>query len=498
MAFIEKYFGIMSIARNSIYNIVGSVTPLFLALATIPLYLQQVGIERYGALAIVWLILGYFGLFDLGLGRATAYRIAALSEAEPQHRADVFLTAIVVNVAMGILGAILLYLGAKYFFAEHFQADNWLRREALDAVPILAMAVPIATLTGVASGALQGREKFLDVNIANVIGTSLFQLIPLATAYINGPTLKWLVLSALVARIIGFGVFMLRVHRHLLRGLFPRFDSNEWLALLKYGGWVTITSIVSPFLVVIDRFMIGSTISVAAVSIYTIPFEIVQRISLLPRAIAMALFPKLAAASEDQGRHMVQRATNMIIFLVTPVILVGLFAMGPFLEIWVGSEIATGAKPVGIILLLGYWVNAFAIIPYSRLQAAGRPDVVTTILLAQVPFYVGIMYWAVTNYGLTAAAIVFSVRTAIDYVLLHRFSSGYWRISPLAFLYGAILTSAAVANLYLQSFSVAWLISVLAVFMTAGTVFARNMPNELCIHLTPFVPQRILRWFKFV
>ena len=488
----------MGIARNTVYNIAGSVTPLVLALSTIPLYLQQVGVERYGALAIIWLILGYFGLFDLGLGRATAYRIAALSKAEPQQRADVFITAAMVNIAMGVVGGGLLYLGARYFFAVNFEAPDWLRKETLDALPFVAMAVPIATLTGVASGALQGRERFLDVNIATVIGTSLFQLIPLATAYIYGPTLKWLVLAAVAARLIGFGIFMLRVNKHLLSGLLPRFDKSEWLGLLKYGGWITVTSIVSPFLVVVDRFIIGSTISAAAVSVYTIPFEIVQRISLLPRAIAMALFPKLAAASDEQGRQLAVRATNVIIFLVTPIILVALYAMGPFLKLWVGAEIAREAQPIGVILLLGYWINAFGIIPYSRLQASGRPDLVTKILLVQLPFYVGTMYCAVTQYGLVAAATIFSVRTAIDYVLLHRLSTGLWRISPLIFINGVILLCAALTALQFPAFSMIWLFSALMTFLLVAIMLVRNVPRELQEPLENIIPLRMLNILQFV
>ncbi|MFN3864120.1 MAG: flippase [Erythrobacter sp.] len=462
----------MSVGRNSAYNVLGAITPLVLALVTIPIYLHLVGPARYGALAIAWLFLGYFGIFDLGFGRATTQRIAALHESTSEHRARVLWTAAAVNLGIGLVGAALLYVSADYFFRAYFKTDPAIRGELLASVPYLAASVPIATLSGVMTGALQGRERFLEVNLVTALGTSLFQIFPLIVAWAYGPQIKGLIIAAVAGRLSGLALLFRLTHREMLRGHGAVFDVDEWWGLLKFGSWVSVTLLIGPALVAADRLMIGSFIGALAVATYGIAYDIAQRTSVLPKALAQAIFPRIAQSDTAQREALMLNSLKALNFAMTPLIIFALFAIGPFLELWVGATTGAAATRICQVLLVAYWINAFAMIPYARLQAEGRPEVVAWITICQTPVYVGALYAGLTFGGLGAVAWIVVARCLIEVFVM------------LSYANRAVMV---------PGFFIANLVLMAAALVVAERVEVLSVPGVLAVLLLPTV-SIVLSW----
>ena len=165
------------ISRNTAINMVGAILPLLLTLFTIPRYLRLIGDVRFGVLAMVWLLLSYFAIFDMGLGRATSRSIAQLKTADDHERASVFWTALLINSTFGIVGGFVLWVVAREFLGVWLNIPAALRPELFSALPWLAAAVPVATNLSVMVGALEGRERFLAVNSLQVFSAATFQLV---------------------------------------------------------------------------------------------------------------------------------------------------------------------------------------------------------------------------------------------------------------------------------------------------------------------------------
>ncbi len=459
----------MSVGRHTAYNLIGSAIPIALSIVTVPLYLKLVGVDRYGVLSIAWLLLGYFGLFDLGLGRATSYRIAALRDASAQERSDTFWAALAINIGMGFVGGILLWGAASLFFQNVFKVNSTLRPEILAAVPLLAISVPIATITGVLTGALQGRERFLETNSASVVSTALFQIFPLSLAFMFGPNLSLLLTGALIARALGLTVLSARCYVELARGNTTRLVKSEFPLLMGYGGWVTLTSIFGPLLVIVDRFLIGATLGSAAVANYSVPFQLAQRIAIVPSALTGALFPQLAASTPSQRDNLSDGAVTILNALFTPIVAGAIFIVGPFLRLWIGATLGSAAAGVGRLLLLGFWANAFALVPFTRLQSSGRPDLVTKALLLELCPYLLSLYFSMRWFGLSGCALVFSMRCVADYFVLS-FMAGHgfggWR--SLAVNFSLLCSAGWIASLYEASDWQWWMYSSLLIISIMG------------------------------
>lgn len=413
----------MSIRRHTVFNLAGQLVPLALALATIPVYLRLIGEARYGVLAIVWLLIGYFALFDLGMGQATAQRLARTADGSAKERAQVFWTALLVNVALGGFGALMAWPIASYFFGRVFAIETALRLEIMAALPWIVLAVPVATLSGVLSGALQARERFLELNLVSALGSAWVQLLPLALAAFWRTDLAALVAAVLLARLPTLALLFARCRVHVFAGQAISWDRSIAAQLLRYGGWVTVTAVVGPMMVILDRFVIGIVFGAKAVSYYTIPFQLAERTTLLSAAVNFALFPRLATAPTAAERQRLGAESLLVLAIVlSPLIAACVLLSGPFLAWWISPELASHSTSVAQVLFVGFWINALALMPYTQLQAGGRPDLVAKCHAAELLPYLAMLTLALQEWGLIGAAAVFSMRATADFVLLAHFA----------------------------------------------------------------------------
>ena len=194
--------------KNVAINFFGLILPTFVSLVTVPSYIKLLGVERYGVVSLVWTFIGYFGVLDLGMSMAAQNHISkARASNDEGQSALVFWSAFWLNLFTGIAGGIVIYVGGYLYTAHFTHFSPAMRAEVIHALPWLALAIPIANVSWVCAGAINGAERFGVFNTNQTLGTFLFQLMPLGAAWLIAPTLPNVLAAAVVAV---FGVRLMR------------------------------------------------------------------------------------------------------------------------------------------------------------------------------------------------------------------------------------------------------------------------------------------------
>jgi O-antigen/teichoic acid export membrane protein len=400
--------------RNFVFNLIYPMMRLAVAIVTVPIYIHHVGDARYGVISIVWILLGYLGFLDLGLSRAATNALSKLRDAPQPDRARVLLTTIMLNFCFGLVGTILLYFVGGYLFEHVLAVPDALKPEVERALPWIACLFPMALVSGASIGALESRERFLLANLFQMFSMILSQVVPVIMAVFVSPSLTVVIPS--VAIVQAFTVFIQLAYVYRLEGpiSFKSFDRAEARKLLGYGGWVTVSSVISPLLTSADQFLIGSLIGVAGVAHYSVPMNLIVRTQTFPAALGRTFFPRMSVLSRNEAIGLGVRALQSLGYGYAA-ICAPLIVLSPvFFRYWIGLDFAQVSAPVAQILFPGAWINGMAFVAFTLIQGQGRPDLTGKLHLIEVLPFLWILWLLTSQFGLVGAATAWSLRTAVD------------------------------------------------------------------------------------
>ncbi len=411
----------MSLRRDTAYNLFGNAIPLIAAVFAIPYLLTRLGNEGFGLLALIWALIGYFGLFDLGIGRALTYEV---SRRRPIDADDVLNRCIKAGLTLtlitGVIGGLLVLFLVAPFSATWFKIGSELRADAQIAFGIVALAIIPTTLTSGLRGVLEGYGRFYESNITKIaIGTLMFVL-PVVAVANQGVELKTIAIYLVLGRYLVCAFAIYQIRKNLFNTI--KFNIRDVLPLLNFGVWVTISGLVSPLMVYGDRFFVSAAVGVQSLPLYAIPQEGLQRMLLIPAALVAALMPRMTIIKDvSKLREMYAKNLSRIAIIMLPVCVISALAADPILTHWISSDFARKTISIVYVLCLGLWFNSMAQLSLTLLYAVGQPKLVAITHLLELVLYIALIAVLSQELGIFGAALAWSIRVTIDLMLLHFF-----------------------------------------------------------------------------
>lgn len=418
----------MHIFRFFIFNLLGNILPILVALVSVPVIAHHAGVERLGALGVVWALVGYFGFLDFGLSRAVTRRVANAVEqgrlAEELTELRGFFWWWVVPVLLMIA---LSFLGLRALFAGYLPSGS-MGQELTQAWAWIAWSIPVTLATNWLRGILEGLQRFARINLLRTIfGTWNYAVPAVAVLYL--PTLEVMIASIVLGRILALvahGLACLQAERGIVLGPAPRRLGSVRLFLME-GGWMTVSNLIGPLMVYFDRFVLAALLPANAVAWYVTSQEVMLRTLLIPGALAGVLFPKFSGASNSaaMATHIAlyQRGIRVVAALMLPLCVLAAAGAYDAMRIWMGEPFALNSHRVVEIIAVGIFANSIAQMPFAWLQGMGRSRLTAQLHIVEFPLYAAGLYFCVVYWGIVGAAWMWTFRVLMDCLLLLRMAA---------------------------------------------------------------------------
>lgn len=425
--YIAKLFS-SDFLRNISWNFLGYALPVLVAILMIPVLLRHTGLERFGVLSLIIVIIGSITIFDFGITRSVTNSVRKyLDEQNAPSMLTVIKTGWFIITVVILLVSVLFWVESKWIALHLFNVTTQeIRDEVSGAMEIIAFSLPFVIAQTVFVGVMEAFGAFKKISIGKAPFSVLMYLVPVIISFYT-PSLFWLTLSLCVLRCIMAVAFYAMMSSEIRKvtpaSVFSVPMTKEiTLELVKYGGWISVGNIIAPIILYIDRFFVASIVGAAAFAYYTTPYDVVSRVAIVTVSACGVLFPVLVSKISTDVRSANSYFNKVVLgifaVLVVPAV-AGIFLSKWFLSVWISPDFAEHSWMIFSLFLVGYLLHGLVQPAFIWIQACGKPWIMALSMVIDLMLYVIYLPWMTHKYGIIGAAIAWNIRVALGLVVLH-------------------------------------------------------------------------------
>lgn len=344
------------IGRSISFVAMSRIFSIIVAFYLFPYILRHSGKEIYGFYLIATTVTGYFGLLDLGvMSSLTKYISEYNGRKDYKGMADIINASFSFYMIVGIVVALLSLICSVYFY-------RFLRISSENAVIFkqLFMVVGISSVFSwplrVFRGVIQGMNLWDSDSLIN-ISIQILSVLSTLIIFSSGYGIVHYVIATQVITITGSAVaFYLARIRLGFKIKFPHKDRHTYKVIFNFSIFVFIGSLLNIFLYEVHNIIIGYFISISAVSVFAVAYNMQNYLSVINSAMGG---PPWTIASEMEGardyvgqRKLVFKGTKLMSAVFLPTVIITLFFVEPFINYWMGPGFQESILPARIIIII--------------------------------------------------------------------------------------------------------------------------------------------------
>jgi len=321
-----------------------------------PFLLHWLGDTAFGIWVLIFSITGYYGLFDLGIRSSVVRYVSKFTATDDiEDLAKLINTSLFTYSCIGVFS--LLVTVFLSFYVDHiFKIPPEFHSTARWLLLMVGASVGIGFPLGVVGGYLDGLQRFYINNWANIAG-DIARLVLIILAVRHGRGLLTIAAITVLLPIVLYVIRGIIAYRILPVPFGFRYvDRATFRTMANYSGVTLIIMVATQLKFKTDNLVIGTMISAAAVTYFSIGARIVSYAQQMVMALAQNFLP-LASQSEATGntnrlRKVFLAGNRVCAFTAFPITVTLLILGRSVIEVWVGKRYVATSYSVLVILII--------------------------------------------------------------------------------------------------------------------------------------------------
>ena len=405
--------GATRILGNTVATIVSVLIPGLLGLWSLKPLLELLGIETFTLLSFFWVYTSHLGFFDLGISRNLGIELPKLPTREKSKLVNLSVRKGLEYSILGIV-VVALLLFVIPIFNPQFSLLSQFRVFA-----VLLVWVPLAVIQMIVRGVFEASESFISAAVFRAYNQSVLFLVPWVMACWGHHDIFQMVVVITVARVLSLFPSFYWLMRQYGLAVIKKIE-NKAVVIHRNNQWITLSNLSGIVNGSLDRFVLLSLLGAQAIGAYVFAQDFGIRILVLSSSFALVLLPFFSKNQSKLQNHIwVKRGSGLILLSHIALGLILFFSQTYLKHGFTNMPLAQDVIDFFWIFLLGITANGIGHILLSALHShreLKRPalwHVISAVL------YIPLLYWVVQGFGLTGAALLWSVRCVIDTIVLY-------------------------------------------------------------------------------
>lgn len=303
--------------------------------------------EAFGLMALVNVFMHGLQMFsDFGIGPAV---IQNPRGDEPEFRNTAWTLQIIRGLSLWLIAIALAWPVARFYAGSHPNA-----MQLLQLLPVIGFTAFLGGFTSSSLYIFNRKMKIATVTLIELIPQCVSFLVMVCWALFINRTVWALAIGGIVYSIVRLGLTHLLEHDYHDR---LRLDPAISKELIRFGGWIFASTIVSFLVTHLDKIVLGRLLSLAELGIYSIAMTFARLgMQITTRLSAVVLFPLLTKRQHRPERLMALCRRGRRLVLLTGGAVSLAFALGaPFFFQFLYDERYHAAGPLARWLALYVW-----------------------------------------------------------------------------------------------------------------------------------------------